>query len=98
MGQILGEEHRKHERVELNTHGELILPGGFRQPVRISDMSLRGAAIKLQSNTVLPGRFTLHIQSLDGQKVKICKCERRWQKGTRAGVRFLSAHTEKLHG
>ena len=96
MGQLSSSEARRHERVQLNTPGELILPGGFRQRVQITDMSVRGAAVKLQTATILPERFTLHIQSLDGQKVKVCKCQRRWQNGARAGVRFLSAHTERL--
>ena len=96
MEQVHSKNARKHERVDLYTPGELILPGGFRQRVEVTNMSVRGAAVRMQTSTVVPERFTLEIQSLDGRKVKICECQRRWQKGASIGARFLSAHTKCL--
>lgn len=51
----------------------------------IRDLSETGAKIELESFTVLPQHFTLHIH-VDGSKIE---CERVWQKNLFFGVRFI---------
>ncbi len=54
----------------------------------LTDMSLRGARIRIAADLVLPPHFALCFTS-DGHSRRLCRLV--WRKADDAGVRFLSA-------
>lgn len=94
--EVLSSEHRTDTRHEIATDGQIILPNGFKVPIRVVDMSRSGARLRLTQFVVLPNEFGVEIYSPDRAKLKITTSARQWQRQNECGVKFLCARTELL--
>ena len=76
-------ERREAERRHIAERGTAIVDEGVRRLCDISDISSKGACLRMGANAPLPTRFLLVFA--DGRRVP---CQKIWQEGVSAGVQF----------
>lgn len=85
------EDQRGHDRHEIMTDGQIVLPNGFKIDIRVVDMSRTGARLRMLTHVVLPPKFDVEIFSPDRMKLKVTTSERQWQRLNLCGVKFLQS-------
>ena len=84
--------HRREKRSPAQRSGKIKV-GMFKTvDCKLDDLSGSGAKLLLEKEISLPDRFTLKV--IGTSRNISYKCEKRWQRGSEAGVEFLSSKHE----
>jgi PilZ domain-containing protein len=86
-----GELTDRPKRARVFKKGKMVFQNGLRSlPCMVRNVSEGGAMLEFETAFLLPQEFNLYIDLEDYEVT----CERRWEKGLRCGVEFIS---EKRH-